>query len=505
LIYAVITFITRYDLLFLLKQSQKIITVLKKISFICNDKEIITEIHPATTLLDFLRKNLSLTGTKEGCREGDCGACTILVGELSGDEVVYKTMNSCLLPIGSVIGKHVVSIEGLNMERLSPVQMAMVEEGGTQCGFCTPGFIISLSAYFLTHKTYNPEEAVESLDGNICRCTGHTAIKRAAARSVDFFNEHKGESLVSAGLLPPYFSDIPARLKTLAGQIQSNGGQDILPRYQVGGGTDLFVQKWEDLYRSDVGFINNNGNDQKITISGRECIINASATVTDIMNSEILLKYFPGIKSYFSLFGSLPIRNRATLGGNIVNASPIADMTNFFLALNSKIQLVGANALASKKKNGSRSREVYLKDFYLGYKTLDKKPDEIIKSLSFKLPSPDSMFSYEKVSRRTYLDIASVNTSLFVETKNNIINEIHISAGGVAPVPLYLIKTREFLLNKKIEPGIIAEAARIAVSESSPITDARGSVRYKKLLLRQLIFAHFLKLFPRMVNYEELI
>jgi xanthine dehydrogenase small subunit len=223
------------------------------------------------------------------------------------------------------------------------------------------------------------------------------------------------------------------------------------------------------------------------------------------MNSEIMIKYFPDIQKYFSLFGSLPIRNRATVGGNIVNASPIADMTNFFLALNSKILLTNVNNISSKKNNGVKGREVYLKDFYLGYKTLDKKPEEIIKSLSFKVPSANSLFSYEKVSRRTYLDIASVNTSMFIESENDIITDIHISAGGVAPIPLYLIKTRKFLLNKKIEPELISEAARIAVSETSPITDARGSVQYKKLLLRQLIFAHFLKLFPLMVNYEELV
>ena len=477
----------------------------KKISFICNDKEISIDIHPATTLLDFLRKNLFLTGTKEGCREGDCGACTVLVGELSGNEINYKTINSCLLPVGSVVGKHVVSIEGLNVEGLSPVQLAMVEEGGTQCGFCTPGFIISLSAYFLNNKNYDPVEAVESLDGNICRCTGHTAIKRAAVRSVEFFNNHKGESLVSAGLLPSYFSEIPGRLKELLGKIKSNGDGDRTPRYRIGGGTDLFVQKWEDLYISDVSFINNNGINEKIYISGNECFVNASATVTDLMNSEILLKYFPDIKNYFSLFGSLPIRNKATLGGNIVNASPIADMTSFFLALNSKLLLIGEDMVSSPQRKASPGREVFLKDFFLGYKTLDKKADEIIKYISFRLPSVNSLFSYEKVSRRTYLDIASVNTSMFVETNNDIIKEIHISAGGVAPVPLYLVKTRDFLLNKKIESNLVPEAAQIAISETSPITDARGSVQYKKLLLRQLLFAHFLKLFPILVNYEELV
>jgi xanthine dehydrogenase small subunit len=218
-----------------------------------------------------------------------------------------------------------------------------------------------------------------------------------------------------------------------------------------------------------------------------------------------LLKYFPDLKNYFSLFGSLPIRNRATLGGNIVNASPIADMTSFFLALNSKLLLIGEDTVSSTQRKASPGREVFLKDFFLGYKTLDKKPDEIIKYVSFRLPSVNSLFSYEKVSRRTYLDIASVNTSLFVETNNDIIKEIHISAGGVAPVPLYLVKTRDFLLNKKIESNLVPEAAQIAISETSPITDARGSVQYKKLLLRQLLFAHFLKLFPILVNYEELV
>lgn len=478
--------------------------MLKTISFICNDKEINTDIHPATTVLDFLRKTLFLTGTKEGCREGDCGACTVIVGELSGNELKYKTVNSCLLPIGSVNGKHVVSIEGLNVKGLSPVQLAMVEEGGTQCGFCTPGFIISLSAYFLNNKKYNADEAIESLDGNICRCTGHTAIKRAAVRSVEYFNSQKGKTLVSAGLLPSFFSDIPERLKTLITKIHTNGDGEIINKYQIGGGTDLFVQKWEDIYKSDVNFINSNELDEKIKISGNECMINASATVTDIMNSEIMNIHFPDIKKYFSLFGSLPIRNRATLGGNIVNASPIADMTNFFLALNSKLYIIDGNSMSAMKINPS-AREVLLKDFYLGYKTLDKKPEEIISQLSFRIPSANSYFSFEKVSRRTYLDIASVNSSMSIETENDIITDIHVSAGGVAPIPLYLSKTGNFLLNKNIENKIISEAVRIALSEISPITDARGSVLYKKTLLRQLIFAHFLKLFPLIVKYEELV
>jgi len=469
----------------------------KKIVFICNDKEIITEIHPAITVLDFLRKNMSLTGTKEGCREGDCGACTVLLGELKNDNVIYKTVNSCILPISSVNGKHIVTIEGLNSNQLSPIQTFMVEEGGTQCGFCTPGFIVSMTGYFLTHDKYDNESAVDSLDGNICRCTGHTSIKRAAVRSVDFYNEHKNETLTQSGLVPAYFTEIPKRLRNLKSKLDQNGAVDMTVQYNIAGGTDLFVQKWEDIYKSVVEFISGKDNGDLFFVKDDVCIVNASATVSDIMASDIMNKYFPDVKIYFSTFGSLPIRNRATLGGNIVNASPIADLTNFFLALNSKVILAD--------KDMANNRTVNLKDLYLGYKTLDIKPGELIKSVSFKLPSQNSHFSYEKVSRRTYLDIASVNTSMYIEYENRIIREIHISAGGVGPIPMYLSYTRDFLLNKKIDSEIISDAAQIAISEISPISDARGSVEYKKILLRQLIFAHFLKLFPELVNYEELV
>lgn len=496
-----------------------------KLSFIINDEDIFTEIHPGVTVLDFLRKNLSLTGTKEGCREGDCGACTVLVGEFDGNKVKYKSVNSCLLPIGSVNGKHIVTIEGLNADGLSPIQNFMVEEGGTQCGFCTPGFIISMTGYFLTHDSYNKESAVEALDGNICRCTGHTSIKRAAVRSVEYYTENKSKSLVKSGLVPAYFSGIPDRLKELNRQIHTDGVDGKSTKYKIAGGTDLFVQKWGDVYKSEVGFIPVNDSGNLITVKGNECTINASATVSDIMNSKKMIQYFPDIKKYFSLFGSLPIRNRATLGGNIVNGSPIADMTNFFLALDAKVLLsmethLSFRASSSVKKNkiesaqndpkhplkrGLLERSVYLKDFFFAYKTMDLQPGELIKSVSFKLPASNSHFSYEKVSRRTYLDIASVNTSMYIETSDNIITNVHISAGGVAPIPKYLSKTRKFLLKKKIDSDVISESAEIAMSEISPISDARGSVEYKNVLLRQLIFAHFLKLFPELVNYEELV
>ncbi len=191
----------------------------------------------------------------------------------------------------------------------------------------------------------------------------------------------------------------------------------------------------------------------------------------------------------------MPIRNSATVGGNIINASPIGDMTIFFLALNASVVL----------SNGNKQRKILLKNLYKGYKQLDKTDDEYLDHIEFKLPSKNSHFNFEKVSKRTHLDIASVNSAMYVETDNNIITEIHISAGGVSPIPLYLEKTSQFLLGKKVTIDTILDAHPIIQSEIFPISDVRGSEEYKRLLLNQLFKAHFIELFPELINVEALI
>ena len=195
------------------------------------------------------------------------------------------------------------------------------------------------------------------------------------------------------------------------------------------------------------------------------------------------------------LIASLPIRNSATIGGNFVNASPIGDTTIFFLALNSTLNMV----------NGKSKRRILLKDLYKGYKNLDLKPGEYVESLEFKLPGENSHFNFEKVSKRSYLDIASANSAINLEVKNNVIYEAHVSAGGIAPIPLYLKSTSEFLTNKKIEPGLVEEAGQIIQSEISPISDIRGSAEYKRILIEQLFKAHFIELFPELIKMEELV
>ena len=468
--------------------------VKNEIQFICNDREITTDSHPATTVLDFLRKDLHLTGTKEGCREGDCGACTVLVGELNKNEVNYKSMNSCLLPLVSLHGKHLVTIEGINQIELTPLQSAFVDEGATQCGFCTPGFLMSLTGYFLSNDTFSVESAINSLDGNICRCTGYASIKRSVNKITDEINAKDKtsllERLVQLKILPDYFLTIQKRLTAIKPFI-NQATNDVL----ISGGTDLFVQQWEELLSGDVQFLQRDESTPAIYIEGNNFFVDARTTISEIKSSAILKKYFPQLEDYFQYFGSLPIRNRATVGGNIINASPIGDMTNFLLALDAQLHL----------KEKSNERVVPLKNFYTGYKQFDKMDNEILNSVIFPLPKNHFHFNYEKVSKRTFLDIASVNTSIYLEEENLKINELHLSAGGVAPYPLYLFKTIEFLRDKNISPKLIKQAAEIIQTEISPISDARGSAEYKRLLLRQLFFAHFIKLFPEIISLEEVV
>jgi len=466
--------------------------------FIVNNEIVETNVHPATALLDFLRRVQHLTGTKEGCREGDCGACTVLIGELNGSKINYKNVNSCLIPVADLEGKHIVTIEGLNGSGLSPFQKAMVEEGGTQCGFCTPGFIVSFTGYLISREKPNYEDAIESIGGNICRCTGHSTIKRAVSDVLHFIESNikaKGEShiqyLTRLNIIPEYLSGISKNLKKL----KVTSGQKRISGELVFGGTDIFVQKWEELLKKNISIAQRALNFKGIIVKGKSCTIKASVTVSELEKSVQLNKLIPGFKDYLKLFGSQPIKNRATVGGNVNNASPIGDITNILLALNSKIIL----------KNGKSKREIFLKDYFKGYKILDRKKGELIDEIKFELLKFNSFFNFEKVSKRTYLDIASVNSSIYLGVENQNIKTAHLSAGGVAPIPLYLTKTSEFLRNKKISSENIKESVAIAMSEISPISDARGSDQYKKLLLRQLMYAHFLKLFPEVIKPEELL
>lgn len=465
------------------------------IEFILNEEHIKTKLPSGSILLDFIREEKQLTGTKIGCREGDCGACTVLTGSLnSKGEVEYKAVTSCLTPIASVHGKHVVTIEGLNLsEGLTSVQNAIKENNATQCGFCTPGFVVSLTGYAFDKNT-SIKGIKDAVSGNICRCTGYKSIEKATEDIADILVDKKSKGttgwLIDQKFIPEYFAEIPQKLHNIKSKRKITHNNFI-----VGGGTDLYVTQVDNLQESDVDLIAEKENISKIFISENTCSIGAGATPSDILNFSELHDYFPELNSYFKLIASKQIRNMGTLGGNLVNASPIADLSIFFIALNSKINIAD--------KHGN-SRIIFLKDFYKGYKSIDISEGEIIQKLIFELPDDQQHFNFEKVSKRTHLDIASVNSAMSISIKNNIIADIHISAGGVSPVPLFLKNTCSFLKGKVLSSENIRKAHCVLKEEISPISDVRGSKEYKRLLIRQLYYGHFIKLFPEVIKISDI-
>ena len=458
-------------------------------------------------LLDVLREDLGLTGTKDGCREGDCGACVVLLGIPQPDGIGYRTVNSCLLPLGDVAGRHVVTIEGLNQPDLSPVQQALIEEGAIQCGYCTPGMVVALTGFLLSGAPLSAADGVAALGGNVCRCTGHVAIRRAIACLCGQFQDFEPAeglsasariaALVARRVLPRYFLDVPARLHALAEAASAQAsGDDHEARSPVlvAGGTDLFVTQADQLRSAGLDFLSQRKDLQGIRIEDGQCRIRAATPLTAIETSPVIRQWLPDLGRHFRRIASLAIRNRATIAGNIVNASPAGDLSVLFLALNATLVLV----------RGDQRREVFLRDFFRGYKVLDLAADEMIAEIRFPVPDAATRFHFEKVGRREHLDIASVSSAIQLRVRDDRIVESHVAAGSVAPIPLYLRSTVAFLQGQPISAATAREAAAVASGEISPISDVRGSADYKRALLQHLLLAHFLALFPERVREEDL-
>ena len=460
------------------------------VQFILNNKDISTGLPKGMLLLDFIRYHQHLTGTKIGCREGDCGACTVLVGEIKNSELAYRSVTSCLMPLGNAQGKHIVTIEGVNVEGLNFIQQAFADEGATQCGFCTPGFIVSLAGCCLSNAAATTQLTIDTVNGNICRCTGYKSIERAAATIAGKLKERKGmgaiDFAVENNILPAYFTTIKERLAAYI--LPTNGvakPPESIAKF-LGGGTDLYVQQHDTMQEEEIDFLLDKNHLKGIEEQGGKCIMGAAVTVTDVLESPVFQQYFPLLKKHIKLVSSTQIRNMATIAGNIINGSPIGDFTIFFMALDAQIVL----------SDGIKTRELPLRKLFKEYKTLNKTPDEFIDKIYFDLPGNNTLFNFEKVCKRTHLDIASVNSAINIVMEGDVISTAGLSAGGVGPVPFFLEKSSAFLQRKKIVPQLIIEVVKIAQTEISPISDARGTETYKRLLLGQLIKAHFIELFP---------
>ncbi|TIX29217.1 MAG: xanthine dehydrogenase small subunit, partial [Mesorhizobium sp.] len=356
-----------------------------EIRFILNGGDVaLKDIAPDATLLDWLRLNRSLRGTKEGCAEGDCGACTVLVGKLAGDGLVYESVNACIRFVGSLDGTHVVTVEHLRGEpgKLHPVQQAMVDFHGSQCGFCTPGFVMSL--YGLWMKTPDPSNAAieKALQGNLCRCTGYEAIMRAAHAISSYGKAAKDPLAVER-------NDITARLKALrdsarveigsgkarlivpagvddfAGLLEKEPGAAI-----VAGSTDVGL--WVTKHMRDISpaiFIG--GLDGLRAISEKDGVITIGAGVTYTEAFETLSKRIPALGPLVDRIGGEQVRNMGTIGGNIANGSPIGDTPPPLIALGAQLTL----------RKGKKRRTIPLETFFIAYGKQDRQPGEFVEAV----------------------------------------------------------------------------------------------------------------------------
>jgi len=463
-------------------------------TFILNNQLIKTSAAPGIALLDFIRKDKQLKGSKLVCKEGECGACSVLIGEMTEKGLFYQSVTSCIMPLTNAHGKHIVTIEGLNMETLSPVQAAMADAYGTQCGFCTPGFVVSLSGYLLANKTVSTEGIIGAIDGNICRCTGYKSIERATEKIIAKVTTDLPEisiaELVNNKYIPAYFNTISERLSAIE-PTKIENRESI----KLGGGTDLYVQRPIDMYETEAMPIYDRASMKGIEIKDGFCTFGASETMGSLYRSELFKQALPDADYIFKLLSSTQIRNMATIGGNLVNASPIGDFTILLLALNSILIL---------EKEGER-RRLPLNTFYKGYKQISLNSGEILEKIKFKLPIATTKFHFEKVSQRKYFDIASVNFASKFDLKDGLIQDAHFAIGGVNAIPTYLHKTSAFLEGKALSEDLIRTVIPVLNSEIAPISDARGSATYKRLLARQLFIAQFLAMKEQPLAVEKIL
>ncbi|CAN5642785.1 xanthine dehydrogenase small subunit [soil metagenome] len=441
------------------------------------------------SLSDYLRGNCGLAGTKVVCAEGDCGACTVLVGRPHSDSLKYVTVDSCIQFLYQLDGTHVVTVEGLaEGDTPHPVQQAMVSCHGSQCGYCTPGFVMALAGWA---EEGAASDVRTTLTGNLCRCTGYVPILEAAASLKRMPLPRLAERPNTAGLrneLTAWQSE-PLQLTdgrrtffaptTLSDALAFKAAhpESVI----VSGGTELGVlrnKRGDDptTLVSLKRIANLNGIDVD---TGRRVTIGANATWTEIEREVVphLLAFGPIVRR----FGSPQIRNVATLAGNIINGSPIADSLPLLMVLDAEVTLAGPKGVRRRPLNG----------FYTGYKKKDLAPDEILTQVTFALPSPADRLRCYKVSRRTDLDIATFGAAIRIRMTGDVIEQAAIAFSGVAATVVRLSKAEAFLIGKQFTEATFREAGMIARSEVTPLSDVRGGKDYRGELAAIVLLKFF--------------
>ena len=461
-----------------------------KIQFYLNNELVELENFGAReTLLDFLRLEKSLTGSKEGCGEGDCGACTVLVGRVMANELEYQTVNACICLLPSLHASHVITIEGLSVldGTLHPIQKAMVEKHASQCGFCTPGIVMSLYGAWLKSSQLSHGDIEKSLQGNLCRCTGYGPIFEAA-KTITEYGSLSTDKLIQEKLMmktnlkhlklkQPVIGQqesskfiLPSSLEDLATLFMEYPNATI-----VGGATDLGLWITKDLMCvNPLLFINDIPELKKVIVHKETLEIGSCVTYTEA--EKFLSKHFPSSKEYFSRIAGEQIRNVGTIGGNLGNGSPIGDLAPLFIALRGTMRL----------RRGSVSREIEVEKFFLDYKKQYLKESEFIESVSLPLTEKLFLFPY-KVSKRYDEDISTVSAVFSFEKKANKIFNARVVFGGMAATPKRAFNVEKILEGKIFDMSIVKLAQLALQNDFIPMSDMRASAKYRMDVSKNLV------------------
>jgi xanthine dehydrogenase small subunit len=449
---------------------------------------------PNLTVLNWLREDLRLTGTKEGCAEGDCGACTVALGELDGDAIRYRAVNACILFVPQLAGKQLITVEHLRRPdgSLHPVQQAMVECHGSQCGFCTPGFVMALFALYHGEPTPSRRRILDVLAGNLCRCTGYRPIIDAARRMYelgegDHFSEREADTTAQLRALADddrlafahagrqYFA--PRRLDDLAMLCEQFPGATLLA-----GGTDVAL--WVTKQHRDLDtliYVGAVEELKRLEVTDTDLEIGAAVTYTDAMDE--LGARWPDFGELIRRLGSVQIRNSGTIGGNVANGSPIGDSMPALIALGAELVL----------RKGAARRVLPLEDFYLGYRQTALAPGEFVELIRVPLPRPGQQFRCYKITKRFDQDISALLGAFRVQLDGNRVADARIGYGGMAAIPKRARACERALGDRPWTEATIAKGRAALARELQPISDMRASAPYRLLAAQNLLTKFFLE------------
>jgi xanthine dehydrogenase small subunit len=468
------------------------------------DGELIelSDVEPTRTVLQFLREDLRRTGTKEGCAEGDCGACTVVVAEVdcSGKDVTLQAINSCIQFLPTLDGKELITVESLSAANgtMHPVQRAMIDKHGAQCGFCTPGFVMSLLALYKTNAKPSRRDIDDALAGNLCRCTGYRPIIAAANAMYEL--EGDGWLAKPCGKGKPEGERLQAltalrREESLS--LTSAKGRFLAPRTCeefaellgehpdatiLAGGTDvgLWVTKQHRdldtiIYTGRVGEL------REVETTDTHIEIGAAVTLADA--AATIVGHYPHLDELFRRFASPPIRNAGTLGGNVANGSPIGDSMPALLAAGATLVL----------RSSDGSREVALGDFYVDYMVNDLKAGEFLQAIRVPLPAAAAELCSYKVSKRFDQDISAVCGAFFLARDGGTISSARVAFGGLAAIVKRAPQCETALVGREWSESTITDAADALAEDFRPISDMRASAAYRLRVAQNMLRRWYLE------------